>query len=127
MAKNIAIVRLRGTTGISGDVADTLSLLNLRQINHCIVVEESPVISGMLRKAKDYITWGMVSDETLKLLIEKRGALPKGKVEKKKMQLFRLCPARGGLGRRGIKAAFSKSGALGDRREKINDLIRKML
>jgi hypothetical protein len=40
---------------------------------------------------------------------------------------FRLSPAKGGLGRRGIKAAFAKSGALGNRGEKINDLIRRMV
>jgi len=115
----IAIVRLRGRTGLQRGVADTLALLNLHRINNCVVLESSPETVGMIRKAKDYITWGAIDDSTLKLLIEKRGRDGK--------KTFRLDPPKGGLGSRGIKAAFSKSGALGDRKEKINDLLKNMM
>lgn len=119
--KQLAVIRLRGRTGIRDDVEATLAHLNLHRINNCVIVEESPVILGMLRKAKDYITWGQIDAEVLKALEEKRGE------EGSHKPVFRLSPARGGLGRRGIKAAFAKSGALGNRGEKINDLIKKML
>lgn len=118
---NIAVIRLRGTTGINRGIAETLSRLGLGRINTCLVVSESPELLGMLRKAKDYITWGRVDDAVLKMLLEKRGA------QDGKRKIFRLAPARGGLGRRGIKASFTNSGALGNRGEGINELIRKMV
>ena len=40
---------------------------------------------------------------------------------------YTLSPPRGGFGRKGVKTAFGKSGALGNRKEKINDLIMRML
>ncbi|MBI2580391.1 uL30 family ribosomal protein [Candidatus Woesearchaeota archaeon] len=136
--KQFAVIRLRGRTGIRADVEDTLTHLNLQRINNCVIVGESPVILGMLRKAKDYVTWGQIDAETLRLLVEKRGESAassganangktagfNGKIYKR---YFRLGPPKGGLGRRGIKAAFSKSGALGSRGEKINDLIKRMI
>ncbi|MBI2143579.1 uL30 family ribosomal protein [Candidatus Woesearchaeota archaeon] len=136
MGKNLAVIRLRGTTGIRKDVALTLDLLNLKQINHCIIIEEGPVALGMLRKVKDYVTWGAISNDALKMLVEKRGTPAAGsggkgrliKVDGKScLACFRLCPARGGLGKRGIKASFTRSGALGNRGEKISDLISRMV
>lgn len=120
VGKQLAVIRLRGRTGIREDVEDTLTHLNLRRINHCVIAEDSPVILGMLRKAKDYVTWGQIDAETLKVLVEKRG-------EAATKPYFRLSPPKGGLGRRGIKAAFAKSGALGNRGEEINELIKKMV
>ncbi len=122
MENQIALIRLRGTTGIKKAVADTLRMLGLCHINNCIVLSASPEVMGMVKKAKDYITWGSIDDATLKMLVEKRGNSQPGK-----KMFFRLNPARGGLGRRGIKASFASSGALGDRKEKINELIRKMI
>ena len=42
-------------------------------------------------------------------------------------KFFRLSPPRKGFGRKGIKFAFTKGGALGYRGIKINDLIKRML
>ena len=122
MEKSIAVIRLRGTTGINKHIAETLKRLGLHSINNCIIVPDNPEIMGMIKKAKDYITWGHIEDATLKMLIDKRDKTQTGT-----RKFFRLNPAKGGLGRRGIKAPFIKSGALGDRKEKINDLIQKML
>lgn len=138
MVKQLAVVRLRGRTGLAGDVEATLRLLNIHRVNHCAVVDETPTVSGMLRKAKDYITWGTVKEETIKILIEKRGEVVTATDTKKAKKFvnangksykpyFRLSPAKGGLGRKGIKSSFAKSGALGNRGEKINDLIMRML
>lgn len=122
--KQLAVIRLRGRTGIRQDVEDTFAHLNLHRINNCVILEESPVVLGMLRKVKDHVTWGQVDADVLKALKEKRGKHGVGKEHK---PVFRLSPPKGGLGRRGIKAAFANSGALGNRREKINDLIKKMI
>src|SRR3989344_5189799 len=69
----IAIIRLRGLTGLTSPVKDTLSMLNLHKKHHCVVVDSSPVVLGMIRKVKDYITWGYIDSETLKVLTEKKG------------------------------------------------------
>ena len=134
MEKQIAVVRLRGTTGLAGDVAQTLNMMNLRHINNCVIVTQTPTIIGMIKKAKDYITWGIVDEAMVQMLVEKRGeaatAFDKNPLTyngKKYKPRFRLSPARGGLGSRGIKAPFSKSGALGNRKEKIADLLNAML
>jgi large subunit ribosomal protein L30 len=114
----IAVVRIRGSIQVNTKIVDTLNMLHLDKKNSCIVFVPTPSSMGMLKKAKDYITWGEISQETLSLLTEKRKA--KGKS-------FHLNPPRKGFGRKGIKIPFSKSGALGYRGEKMNDLIQRML
>ena len=138
MEKNLVVIRLRGRTGLRADVETTLKHLNLNRINNCVLLNESPQVLGMLRKAKDYITWGSIDAETMNALVSKRGRLAKEPAAKNGSRVavfdgkayerfFRLNPARGGLGSRGIKAVFARAGALGDRKEKINDLLKKMI
>lgn len=112
----IAIIRVRGGFGVKTEIKDTLDMLNLQKVNHCVVLESNPVLLGMIKKAKDYITWGEINDETLKLLKPKI----KGKVA-------RLSPPKQGFGRKGVKMPFVLRGALGNRKEKINDLIVRMI
>lgn len=115
----IVAVRVRGLIGIRGSISDTMSMLKLFRKNFCVVLDDSPSVRGMLFKVKDYITWGVIDDETLKLLIENRG--------KKDQKFFRLNPPRKGFGRKGIKTPFSIGGALGDRKDLINDLVKRMI
>jgi large subunit ribosomal protein L30 len=129
----IAIIRLRGRTGLQKDVATTLELMNLFRVNNCVVLDDTPEVVGMVKKAKDYITWGTIDDATLAILVQKRGKIATASRKafvfngKNYQPYFKLEPAKGGLGSRGIKATFTKSGALGDRKEKINDLLRNMV
>ena len=139
--KNLAIIRIRGITGIEKSIKDTLNMLCLYHNNYCVVVSDSLI--GMIKKAKDYVTWGEIDDETYKLLVEKRGEEFKGRETDRKKKInykkfiivnnkkykkyFRLSPPRGGFERKGIKVPFRKGGALGYRKEKINDLIKKMV
>ena len=111
----------------------------------------------MIDLIKDYVTFGEIDAATFKLLFEKRGRLAGNKPlteaylkEKLKTsvadfsndfmsfkkplkeipglkQFFRLHPPVGGFERKGIKKPYSIGGALGYRKEKINDLIKKML
>ena len=139
--KKLAVVRIRGITGIKKDIKDTLTMLCLYHNNYCVVVNDN--MFGMVRKVKDYVTWGEIDDETYRLLVEKRGEDFKGREtdskkkisykkfivinNKKYKKYFRLSPPRGGFERKGIKTPFTKSGALGYRKEKINDLIKRMV
>jgi large subunit ribosomal protein L30 len=65
-----AVVRVRGTAGVRGDIADTLAMLRLHKPNHCVLVPEDPVHVGMLQKVKDRVTWGEVDHQTLAPLIK---------------------------------------------------------
>jgi len=142
--KKIAVIRIRGLTGIKKDIKDTLNMLRLYRKNYCVVFYNVPSVMGMIKKVKDYITWGEVNEETYKLLFEKRGEEykeretdSKKKIDyknkyfvfnnKKYKKFFRLNPPRGGFERKGIKRPFSNGGALGYRGEKINELVKKMV
>lgn len=137
-----AVIRIRGLTGIKPDAKKTMQLLKLYRKNYCVVVENNPSITGMIKKIKDYVAWGEINDETYKALIEKRGKEYMGREKdrtgkikykfwevngKKLKPFFALAPPKGGFERKGIKKPFKEGGALGYRGEKINRLIMRML
>lgn len=119
----IAVIRVRGPVNVRKVTENTLKMLRLQRKNSCVVVPNTPSFIGMIHKVKDYVTWGIIDEETLNLLTEKRGE----KTGDKLKPFFRLNPPVKGFGRKGIKKAFVVGGALGDRKEKVNDLIRRML
>lgn len=151
----IAAIRIRGRTGIKKDISDTLDMLRLTRINHAVLIEKNPSYKGMLQKAKDYITWGEVDQETVLKLLSKRGKiagnvkLTEGYLKENtdfssveelsgalldsgaKLEdigvkpVFRLHPPRKGY--EDIKKTFRESGSLGYRGDKISDLIKKMI
>lgn len=69
----IAVVRVRGCRKIAPKISKTLELLRLERPNHCVLVDDSPQNKGMLEYAKDYITYGPVSEQTIYLLLQRRG------------------------------------------------------
>ncbi|NUN11853.1 uL30 family ribosomal protein [Candidatus Micrarchaeota archaeon] len=109
----IAIIRVRGSIGVTHKVAETMKQLHLTRKNHCVVIEETETLKGMLQKVKDYVTWGELTEETNK------------KISAKGKQPYRLNPPKGGF-KGSIKQPYPK-GALGNRKEKINDLVNRML
>jgi len=141
--KQLVAIRVRGLTGINNKVESTLRMLRLYKKNNCCVIPNTPVYAGMLKKAKDYITWGELNDETFNMLVDKRGEEFNGKqtdsrgkikyndfmvVNNKKIKkYFCLNSPRKGFGRKGIKHSFQESGSLGYRGEAINDLIKRMI
>ncbi|MBE0517341.1 MAG: 50S ribosomal protein L30 [Methanophagales archaeon] len=74
-----AIIRLRGSINVRPGIKYTLALLRLHRVNHCVVVDDNAYYNGMIRKAKDYIAWGGISEDMLELLLTKRGRLEGGK------------------------------------------------
>lgn len=121
--KKIAVIRIRGMTGVKHGIADTMTMLNLNTKNSIAILPNTPVYAGMVKKVKDFVTYGEISEETLKALAAKRKNISKND----QFMLFTLSPPIGGFERKGIKAAFSDKGALGYRADKINDLIKKMM
>ncbi|QLH75336.1 MAG: 50S ribosomal protein L30 [Methanomassiliicoccales archaeon] len=151
-----AIIRVRGHSGVNQDIEDTMQLLKLNRINHCVVLPETDSIKGMLQKTKDYVTWGEISDETLAKMIKFRGRLIGDrpiddevvKAGSKYTSIISFAKAvnRGEVryselkdvkpifrltpprkGYEGNKRSFQNGGALGYRGEKINDLIQRMM
>ncbi len=117
----IAAIRIAGRVGLRKDIAETLQRLKLKRKYTCVVFENpSKEILGMIRKVKDYVAFGDLNEETYKKLVEKRGKKNK---DKKLKPIFRLHPPR-----RGIKSKqhFPK-GVLGNNKDKINNLIERML
>ncbi len=157
MDKRIIIVRIRGSIDVNYKVKDTLKMLRLFKKNSCSIFNNSESVIGMLKIIKDYTTWGELDKDTFKLLLEKRGKLVGNKqlnedYLKEKLnygfdafaedfinfkkelkdvpglkQFFRLMPPIKGYERAGIKKPFSMGGALGYRKEKINDLVKRMV
>jgi large subunit ribosomal protein L30 len=139
-----AVIRVRGSVNASREVKDTLRMLRLTRVNHCVIVPKNPDYEGMLRKARSYIAWGEVSQEALERLISKRGRLAGdrrvlGKDVKRlagKMAsgssagntglkpVFRLSPPSRGF--RSVRTGFPR-GDLGSRGEKINELLKRMI
>jgi len=117
MTKKIAIIRVRGKINRSATIAETLKRLNLHRQNNCVILEEKPDIMGMVRKVKDFVTWGNM-DETLEKEMNQKFKNPR---------YFKLNPPRKGYGRKGIKKPFSIGGALGNRGQKINDILKRMI
>ena len=141
-ASQLAVVLVRGYVNITKKVIDTLRLLGLTTKNRCVIVDNNAVNRGMLRKVKDLVTWGEVTDETVSQLIAQRGQLYLGRLTDAKglyhyryftvngkhyKKYFSLNPPRKGFGRKGIKVGYNAGGALGYRREKINDLLLRMI
>lgn len=124
----IAIVRIRGGINLSPQISMTLRLLNLHKQNHCVILTQTESSIGMVKKVKDYVTWGEIDEKVLDNLREKRLEMFNDKDgQKKEKKFFRLQPPLKGFDRKGIKIPFAKGGALGYRKNKINDLILRML
>jgi large subunit ribosomal protein L30 len=148
-------VRVRGHTGVRGEIADTMSHLRLHKVNHAVVVPKNDSYTGMLRKARDWIAYGELSQDTLAELLRTRarveGDAPLTDEYVAKNSKFRTIDdlaaaiASGQAGLKdveGLKPVLRMNpprkgyggnkrhypmGALGDWGADINDLVRRMV
>jgi large subunit ribosomal protein L30 len=138
----LAVILVRGLVNVSKPIKDTLAMLKLTRKNNCVVIADNVINRGMIKKVKDYITWGEISEDTYKELVDKRGSEYLGRETdskkkysyktlenngKKLKTYFRLNPPRKGFGRKGIKMPFKLGGGLGYRGNKIDDLLKRMI
>ena len=72
---------------------------------------------GMIKKVQHFVTFGPVSEETI-AIVEKH--------KKASRKFAQLQPPLKGFERKGIKHSYNVGGALGDRGDNINDLIKRM-
>jgi len=142
----IAVIRIKGQIGINRKIAETLHRLRLRRKYSCVViVKPKKEELGMIKKIKDFTAFGEINKEIFKKLIEKRGQIldkrKGGKIDSKNIieglengkkyeelnlkQFFRLHPPRKGIESK--KHFGVGKGVLGNNKDKINDLIERML
>ena len=69
------VIRVRSDVGVERSIKETMHMLNLTRVNHAVLIPESDQYRGMLQKAKDYITWGEVSEDTINTLLSERGRM----------------------------------------------------
>lgn len=150
-----AVVRVRGTINIRGDIRDTLKMLRLNRANHCVIVPDNPCYKGMLNKAKDYITWGEAEPDILTIMLHNYGQVSgsklndsyiKGNTEYKSLRAYAkaVCEGKEELsklkgikpvlrlhpplkGYEGVKKPWKEGGALGYRGTEINRLLQRMI
>ena len=152
----LAVVRVRGVINVKNDIRDTLTMLGLGRVNHCVLINESPESMGMLLKVKDYVTWGPIDADTAATLVKERGRMKGGKpLDEKSLKELGKYKSFEDLGKalvegdaiwskmdgtvrvfrlhpprkglEGIKRTYKMGGALGDRGEDINALLQRMM
>lgn len=124
--KRYLVIRIRGLVNIKAPISETMEKLCLYRRNYCAIISEKNL--GMIKKVKDYVTYGEIDKETETELINKKGEKKKNHDGSESLKkFFRLNPPKGGFERKGIKVAYSQKGALGYRGNKIVDLLKRML
>lgn len=104
----IVVLRMRGEVGTRKEILDTFRMLGMKKLYSVALLENNPSSMGMIRKVENFAAWGEATEETKKLLENKKG----------------LKPPKGGF--KSKKLHYPK-GDLGYRGEKINDLIKRMM
>jgi large subunit ribosomal protein L30 len=153
--KCILVIRIRGTINVSQRERDTMRFLRVDKNNYASIIDDRADYKGMLQKAKDWITWGEPTVETVTKILVKRGRAP-GDIrltEEYVKELgyegiddlaeklvncevsinqieglkpfFRMHPPRKGF-RKSVKRPYRSKGELGDRGKEINKLAVRM-
>ena len=150
-----AVVRVRGQVNVRYTIEDTMKMLRLHKVNHCVLVPENPHFKGMVQKVKDYVAYGKVDAKTLAEILENRGRLEGGTLLTEEyirentaydsIQAFAEAVIEGKAslkdvpklkpvfrlhpprkGHAGIKRTVQQGGVLGNHDEDINVLLHKM-
>jgi large subunit ribosomal protein L30 len=144
----IIAVRISGLVEIPQKVNESLFRLRLRRKYTSVLLLPTRENLLILKKLRNTIAYGVIDTKTLGALVAKRGQLidkkkklnaesvvteilnqeKKGKLDLSALGIkpfFRLHPPRGGMD---SKVHFPiRKGVLGDNKEKINDLVGRML
>lgn len=136
----ILVIRITGQVKVPGLILDTLDIMRLRRKYACVLLKPTKDSLGMLKKVRFYVAYGMVDRETLVELLKARGQMQnksemnaekiaeeifngKGLEELGVKPFFRLHPARGGMNTK----QHYPIGVIGNHKQDINKLVRKML
>ena len=137
-----AVIRISGLVEVASTIEETLFRMRLRRKYTLVLLPATQETDLLLKKVRNFVAYGDIDAETLAALIQKRGQLISSKkkvdfaeaavqIGKKSLEdlglkpFFRLHPPRGGIDAR--LHAGVKKGVLGNNKDKINVLIRRML
>jgi len=138
----ILVIRIAGMVKKPNKIDESLHRLRMRRKYSAVLLKDSEETKKILKNIRDYVAFGEISDEMLEKLVELRGqSLDKNKkVDVKKIvsgignkkyeelgikPFFRLHPPRKGIESK--KHFGVGKGVLGDHKEKINELLGRML
>jgi large subunit ribosomal protein L30 len=154
--KCLVAIRVRGVSGLSYEIRDTLKMLHLTRNCHATLIDDRPSYIGMLKKAQNCLVWGEISKEHVTLLLKKRGRLVgdekltkehaqelgykslddlaeaayKLEVEYSRLlkvkPVFRLHPPKKGFKGK-IKRSYAAGGVTGYQGDAINSLLERMM
>ncbi|MFP4038641.1 MAG: uL30 family ribosomal protein [Candidatus Nanohaloarchaea archaeon] len=113
----IAAVKVRGSVDAPHTIEDTMQNLGLENRNQIVFYEENDSIKGMMNKAKDFITYGEVSDDIIEEVEERYEEVESGTV------IDARPPSKGF---RNTKKGVNQSGSLG-KRDSIDSLLKRMI
>jgi len=135
----IVVIRISGKVEIPTDAQETMFRVGLRKKYTAIVMKENTESQNLLQTVRNFVAYGKIDSKTLEELVFKRGKsqgskkidakkvaeiIEKEGIEKSGIKpFFRLHPPRKGID---SKTHYPK-GVLGDNKEDINELIRRML
>ena len=135
----ILVIRISGLVEVDTKVNETLARMCLSRKYSATLLKETDETMKLLQHVRNFVAYGPLEQTTLVELLTKRGQVVKGKkgditkiaseVEKKSLSelgckpFFRLHPPRGGID---SKLHYPK-GVLGDNKQDINKLVRRML
>ena len=138
----ILVIRISGMVDVPRTIENGLYRIRLRRKYVAVILENNANNLKLLKKLRNYVAYGDVSKEVLEKIVLMRGKTLKKnfKIEPKKIiddiekkgllksglkPYFRLHPPRGGIESK--KHAGVGKGVLGDNKEKINELVLRML
>jgi len=154
--KCLAVIRVRGSSGVFHEIIETLKMLHLTRNYHASLIDDRPSYLGMLRKVQSQVTWGEISKDIVVQLLRKRGKLVGNKkltdehvkeigyksldnlaeaIHKTEVEfirlpnvkpVFRLHPPKKGFKGK-VKKSYAAGGVTGHRGEAINNLIKRMI
>ncbi len=154
--KCLAVVRVRGVGDASPEIEKTLEILHLTRNCHITLIDNRPSFLGMLKKVRNFVTWGEITKENILLLLKERGrfvgnkrlsdeyvqklgyktledlaeAIYKLEAEFRRLPdikpVFRAHPPRKGYKGK-IKKSYTVGGVIGYRGEEINKLVKNMV
>lgn len=75
----LAVIRIRGRINVFYKIQQTLDMLNIRKTNYMSLFPNTSSTLGMLKRAKDHVTWGEINQEALEHVLRKRGEI-EGKI-----------------------------------------------
>ncbi|PIN90840.1 hypothetical protein COU60_00665 [Candidatus Pacearchaeota archaeon CG10_big_fil_rev_8_21_14_0_10_34_76] len=137
----ILVIRISGIVKVSDKIEESMNRINLRRKYSATLIEDTPENRMLLTKIRNFVAFGDADDKLLEELIEKRGESTErkkidakevvGNLAKKGLKsqgmkpFFRLHPPRGGIDSK--KHFGVDKGVLGDHKDKIGNLVRRML